>query len=94
LKRLEGDLEMIVDCDTCVVRGDACTDCVITVLLGAPPSVELGSPEQRAIDALADAGLVPRLRLVPAVLSETPGSPTPNDERSQGCAERRQPRVS
>jgi hypothetical protein len=85
---------MIVDCDTCVVRGDACKDCVITVLLGAPPSVELDSPEQRAIDALAEAGLVPRLRLVPAVLSETPGSPKPNDERSPECAERRQPRVS
>lgn len=94
MKRLEGDLEMIVDCDTCVVRGDACKDCVITVLLGAPPSVELGSSEQRAIDALADAGLVPRLRLVPAVLSETPGSARPNDERSQESAERREPRVS
>ena len=85
---------MIVDCDTCAVRGDACKDCVITVLLGAPPSVELGSPEQRAIDALADAGLVPRLRLVPAVSSETPGGLTPNAERSPGCAERREPRVS
>ena len=56
---------MIVDCDRCEVRGDACGDCVITVLLGAPPGgVRLDVTEQRAIDALAGAGLVPRLRLV------------------------------
>ena len=28
---------MIIDCDTCVVRGPACGHCVVTVLLGAPP---------------------------------------------------------
>lgn len=56
---------MIVDCDRCEVRGDACGDCVITALLGTPPEgVRLGSAEQRAIDALAGAGLVPKLRLV------------------------------
>ena len=33
---------MIVDCDRCEVRGDACKDCVITVLLGAlPEGIEL-----------------------------------------------------
>lgn len=85
---------MIVDCDTCAVRGDACKDCVITVLLGAPPSVELGSPERRAIDALAEAGMVPRLRLVPAVAPEMPGRNLPNAERSPTSAERRTPRVS
>lgn len=57
---------LTVDCDTCVVRGNACQDCVVTVLLGAPPSVELDPFEQRAIDILAGAGLVPRLRLIPA----------------------------
>lgn len=57
---------MIIDCDTCVVRGDACRDCVVSVLLGAPPEVELDASEQRAIDVLATAGMVPRLRLVPA----------------------------
>jgi hypothetical protein len=29
---------MMIDCDTCAVRGPACDDCVVTVLLGAPPS--------------------------------------------------------
>jgi hypothetical protein len=56
---------MIVDCDRCEVRGDACSDCVISVLLGAPPAVEWDDAEQRAVYALADAGVVPRLRLVP-----------------------------
>jgi hypothetical protein len=56
---------LIVDCDTCVVRGLACGDCVVSVLLGAPPSVELDPFERRAIDVLAGAGLIPRLRLVP-----------------------------
>lgn len=56
---------MVVDCDSCEVRGKACQDCVVSVLLGAPPSIELDSNEQRAIDVLAGAGLVPKLRLVP-----------------------------
>lgn len=71
---------MIIDCDSCAVRGQACGDCVIGVLLGTPaaaaaggvaarmPSgasiVQLDAPERRALDVLADQGLVPRLRLV------------------------------
>jgi hypothetical protein len=56
---------MIVDCDRCKVRGNACQDCVITLLLGAPPvGVELDGGEQRALDVLAEAGMVPRLQLV------------------------------
>ena len=57
---------MVIDCDTCVAAGHACADCVVTVLLGRPGRpVELDADEQRAIDVLADAGLVPRMRLVP-----------------------------
>lgn len=56
-------LEMIIDCDTCVVRGLACEDCVVSVLLGVPENVEIDALEQRAIDALGRAGIVPRLRL-------------------------------
>ena len=71
---------MIIDCDSCEVRGDACADCVVGVLLGTPavpaardtrgeappgaPIVQLDAPERRALDVLADQGLVPRLRLV------------------------------
>jgi len=62
---------MIIDCESCDVRGAACGDCVIGVLLGAPsdsglPLVQLDAPERRALDVLADQGLVPRLRLVAA----------------------------
>lgn len=55
-----------VDCDTCVVRGPTCSDCVVTVLLGSPPQgVHLDADEQQALAELARVGLVPPLRLVP-----------------------------
>jgi hypothetical protein len=54
---------MIIDCGTCTGRPAACGDCVVTVLLGAPPlSWELDEQEATALGALADAGLVPPLR--------------------------------
>lgn len=70
---------MIVDCDRCAVRGDACQDCVISVLLGAPPNVEFDTGEQRAIDTLASAGIVPKLRLVPV---DGPADPDTSDQES------------
>jgi len=55
---------MIIDCDRCTVRGDACGDCVVTALLGGPPQdVELEAAEQRALRVLADGGLISPLRL-------------------------------
>lgn len=55
---------VIIDCERCTARGDGCGDCVVTVLLGAPPQgVELGSQERTALAVLADSGLVPPLRL-------------------------------
>lgn len=58
-----------VDCDTCVARGPACSDCVVNVLLGAPTSgleeLVLDRDERAALAALADSGLVPPLRLIP-----------------------------
>ena len=57
---------MLIDCDGCAVRDLACGDCVVSVLLGAPPGgVEVDEGERQALDVLADSGLVPRLRLVP-----------------------------
>ena len=56
-----------VDCDSCSARWPACTDCVVTVLLGPPPELTLADDECRALDALAAGGLVPPLRLVTAV---------------------------
>ncbi|MGH3432884.1 MAG: hypothetical protein ACRDQB_08625 [Thermocrispum sp.] len=59
------DGTLIIDCDRCEVRPAACSDCVVSVLLGAPGQLEWDADERRAVDALADAGMVPRLRLVP-----------------------------
>lgn len=56
-----------IDCDTCVVRGLACHDCVVTVLLGPPPELAFDDEERRALDVLAEGGLVPPLRLVEPV---------------------------
>lgn len=57
---------MRIDCDRCEVRGPAaCGDCMVTVMLGTPPKgVVLDTVEQEAVSALAEAGLVPPLRLV------------------------------
>jgi hypothetical protein len=56
---------VLIDCDRCEVRGLACSDCVVSVLLGTPEhGAELGGAEQQAIGVLAEAGLVPPLRLV------------------------------
>jgi hypothetical protein len=61
---------MLIDCDTCAMRGPACADCVVSVLLGAPTAAsgvrpELDGAEQAALAVLAGSGLVPPLRLVP-----------------------------
>jgi hypothetical protein len=76
---------MLIDCDTCTVRGPACGDCVVTVLLGAPPSVleraeqeatlDLDPAEQAAIAVLAGSGLVPPLRLVQALEAQPCAGP-------------------
>ena len=61
--RYEGGA-VLIDCDSCAVRGIECPDCVITALLGEPPrDVILDPEERRAIAVLADSGLVPPLRL-------------------------------
>ncbi len=57
-----------IDCDRCRMRGVGCGDCVVTVLLGGPPSgVALDEDERAALDVLCAAGLVPPLRMVEAV---------------------------
>jgi hypothetical protein len=89
---------MIVDCDSCEVRGAACGECVIGVLLGVPevpkagqdtpsgaPQVQLAAAERRALDVLADQGLIPRLRVVPTrgpAVTDIGGGET--DQRNAG----------
>ncbi|MGB3895597.1 MAG: hypothetical protein WA942_15250 [Mycolicibacter sinensis] len=62
---------VIIDCDDCAVRGPACGDCVVSVLLGVPN--ELFEDERAALDVLAEAGMAPRLRLVPIRGERGPG---------------------
>ncbi|MSW80567.1 MAG: hypothetical protein F2840_05390 [Actinobacteria bacterium] len=60
---------MVIDCGTCVVAGDACGDCVVSVLLGpigGAAHPEIADEHCAAIAALAGSGLVPPLRLVSA----------------------------
>jgi hypothetical protein len=65
---------MIIDCDDCAVRGAACKECVISVLIGEPDSLHsFNQDEHAALEALAEAGLAPRLRLVPIHPREDPG---------------------
>jgi hypothetical protein len=54
---------VVIDCDDCAVRGPGCRDCVVGVILGVPET--LLEDERVALEVLADAGLAPRLRLVP-----------------------------
>jgi hypothetical protein len=53
---------MLIDCDTCTARGTGCADCVVTVLLGAPPGWQSTDPvvvpmtgRSRAVGPDADA---------------------------------------
>jgi hypothetical protein len=61
---------MLIDCDTCTARGTGCTDCVVTVLLGAPPGwhgvdpVVVPMTGRARADAL-DAGLAAEDVVVP-----------------------------
>ena len=72
---------MLIDCDSCAMRNLECEDCVVTVLLGGPPGrVEVDDAERRALDVLADSGLVPRLRLVPL------GLPTVRDHGASAAS--------
>ena len=68
---------MLIDCDACAVRDLQCGDCVVTVLLATDDHhergpVEVDEAEARALAALAEGGLVPRLKLVPLGLPRIP----------------------
>jgi hypothetical protein len=76
---------VIIDCDSCEVRGLACGDCVVTALLGSPPGgVEIDDGERAALDALAGSGLVPPLRLVLPL--EPGGRAEPGDPGASAAA--------
>jgi len=57
---------MRIDCDECAMQHTVtCNDCVVTFLLSESEGpVEIDAAEAVALSAMADVGLVPRLRLV------------------------------
>lgn len=65
------DEPVVIDCDKCAVRGPGCRDCVVSVLLGTPET--LLQDERAALEVLAEAGMAPRLRLVPIRRDGDPG---------------------
>ena len=91
---------MIIDCDGCGVRGSACGDCVIGVLLGAPAAPGAADPGVgEASDVPSGAPIVqldaPERRalavladqgLVPRLrLVATPSRRTPRDAGNEGA---------
>jgi hypothetical protein len=57
---------MLIDCNQCAMQHtSACDDCLVTFLLDSGP-LEIDDAESEALANLADGGLVPRLRLIPA----------------------------
>lgn len=66
---------MLIDCDSCTVRGAACSGCVVTALLEPPAHHgQLTAEERQAVEVFARAGFevevisqqeTPRLRLMP-----------------------------
>jgi len=72
---------MLVDCESCSVRGTACGGCVVTLLLDTPPAFhQLGAAEVRAIEVFERAGFEVTV-LDPTHLELAP-APTPIAGRS------------
>jgi hypothetical protein len=54
-----------IDCGECVMAGSAaCADCVVSFVVGREPgdALVVDADEERALRALGEGGLVPRLR--------------------------------
>jgi hypothetical protein len=69
---------MLIDCDQCELRDIACPDCVVMALQPSSRQAmagrrcEIGEAEGRALRVLADAKLVPPLRLRPRLQAPLP----------------------
>lgn len=59
---------MKLDCSTCTQRDIACGDCVVSLFLSLPQGAnEINADEVAAVEVMAEAGLVPHLRMTPEV---------------------------
>jgi hypothetical protein len=48
---------MLIDCDSCGIRGAGCSGCLVTALLDTgAPGADLGAAEIRALEVFARAG--------------------------------------
>jgi len=56
----------VIDCAVCQAAPAACADCVMSFMAepGFGQPVQFSPEEQQALEVMADAGLVPVLRLV------------------------------
>ena len=63
---------MLIDCSECVMQHTtACHDCVVSHLLAdVLGPIEVDPEQAAALEVLADAGLVPTLRLVRRAANE------------------------
>jgi hypothetical protein len=64
---------MLIDCDTCTARGTGCADCVVTVLLGAPPGWQGVDPVVVPMTGRARADGVPEAIAAEDVVVPPPG---------------------
>jgi hypothetical protein len=77
---------MLVDCESCSVRGNACRSCVVTLLLDTPPAFhQLGAEEVDAIEVLERAGFDVTV-LEPTHFEAIPVTPVPAPRRRRGRA--------
>ena len=70
---------MVIDCQDCTMKDVACADCVVSLLLGP---VDLKT-DHGVLGVLADAGLVPPLRLISGMAQDDRDSQR-NSRRSTG----------
>lgn len=63
---------MLIDCNECAMQQtSACEDCVVTHLLqDLLGPLEIDPDHAAALEVLAEAGLVPGLRLIPRAANE------------------------
>ncbi len=73
---------MLIDCDTCTVRGAACAGCLVSALVDATADVAGLTPaEERAIEVFARAGFDVEVLSAPATAPAGPPVPLARPRR-------------
>ena len=67
---------MIIDCERCTMHEtEACSDCVVSALVGSTGILALADQEKKAIDEMSRVGLIPPIRLVDESVRSVAPSP-------------------